>query len=190
MSQTKEISMLTKVPTGAGSPEQAAAVAVAADASETERLVKLITAMGYPESEARLSLARSSNNVQKAVQLLVEGDDEEDGNGESRRRRRCRRSLKKVRSTLLGDPCVTDDAIVQLMRQQSTVQALTEMIRESSDQVMQLLLAQEDSEAEVLEEQLERKGEGEKEEEEEEEESLEEENTSPGSSAEGSPPSN
>ncbi|KAH8250574.1 hypothetical protein KR038_000888 [Drosophila bunnanda] len=183
MSQIKEIPVLT----GAGSPAQAAAVAVAADSAETERLVKLITAMGYPEGEARVSLARCSNNIQKAVQLLVEGADEEDDNGESRRRRRCRRSLKKLRTTLLGDPCATDDAIVQLMREQSTAQALTEMIRESSDQVMQLLLAQEDSEAEVVEEQLELKVE--RDEKEEEEESSEGVEGSPASSAGSSSPS-
>ncbi|KAH8342245.1 hypothetical protein KR059_011497 [Drosophila kikkawai] len=185
MSQVEETPVIDGVATGAGSPEQAAAVAVAADASETERLVKLIIAMGYPESEARLSLARCSNNVQKAVQLLVEGADEDD-NGESRRRRRCRRSLKKLRSTLLGDPCATDDAIVQLMREQSSALAFADMIRENSDQVMKLLLAREDSEAEVLEEQVELK----LTEEEEEEEASDEGDISPASSAESSPPSN
>lgn len=185
MPQTKTTPATSPPAAGAGSPAEAAAVAVAADATETERLVKLITAMGYPESEARLSLARCSNNVQRAVQLLVEGEDDD---GESRQRRRSRRSLKKLRPTLLGDPCATNDAIVQLMREQSNARALAEMISGSGVQAMQLLLAEEDSEAEGVEEQLGKTLEGE--DEEEEVESSDGEEPSPASSAESSPPSN
>ncbi|XP_017113052.1 uncharacterized protein LOC108136427 [Drosophila elegans] len=134
--------------TGAGSPEETSTAAVAADASETERLVKLVMAMGYPEGEVRLSLARSNNNVQRAVQILVEGEDD----GESRKRRHSRQRLKQLRSSLLGQPLATDDTIVQMMRDQRMAQTLREMVNESSVEVMQLLLAEEEQEVEDFDE--------------------------------------
>ncbi|XP_039500620.1 uncharacterized protein LOC120457268 [Drosophila santomea] len=135
----------------AGSPQAAAALAVAADANETELMVKVVMGMGYPEGEARLALAQSNNNVQRAVQILVEGMDD----GESRKRRGNRKRLRQLRSHLMGDPLATDDAIVEMMRDQRIAQALAELVNGSSVQVMELLLAEEEDELEEEQEQLE-----------------------------------
>ncbi|EDV46608.1 uncharacterized protein LOC6550255 [Drosophila erecta] len=157
---------------GAGSPQAAASVAVAADASETELLLKVVVEMGYPEGEARLALAQSNNNVQRAVQILVEGMDD----GESRKRRGNRKRLRQLRSSLMGDPLATDNAIVEMMRDQRIAQALAEFVNGSSVQAMQLLLAEEEDE---LEDELE-----------EEQEQLETSQEQTSTSAESSPHSN
>ncbi|KAI8034593.1 uncharacterized protein LOC128264342 [Drosophila gunungcola] len=181
MSQVEQMQVKSPPETGArgaGSPEETSSAAVATDASETERLVKLVMAMGYPEGEVRLSLARSNNNVQRAVQILVEGADD----GESRKRRRSRQRLKQLRSSLLGQPLATDDAIVQMMRDQRMAQALREMVNESSVEAMQLLLAEEEQEEEDFDEG--------QEEEQVSQDQLGSSMEQASSSAENSPPSN
>ncbi|EDX16675.1 uncharacterized protein LOC6740201 [Drosophila simulans] len=156
---------------GAGSPQAAASVAVAADANETELMVKVIMDMGYPEGEARLALAQSNNNVQRAVQILVEGMDD----GESRKRRGNRMRLRQLSSSLMGNPLATDEAIVQMMRDQRIAQALAELVNGSSVQAMELLLTEEEDEPE---------------DEMSEEEQLETSQEQSSSSADGSSPSN
>ncbi|EDX02735.1 uncharacterized protein LOC6525806 [Drosophila yakuba] len=150
MSQVEQLH-LKSPPETAGSPQAAAALAVAADANETELMVKVVMGMGYPEGEARLALAQSNNNVQRAVQILVEGMDD----GESRKRRGNRKRLRQLRSHLMGDPLATDDAIVEMMRDQRIAQTLAELVNGSSVQVMELLLAEEEDELEEEQEQLE-----------------------------------
>ncbi|XP_017041991.1 uncharacterized protein LOC108088614 [Drosophila ficusphila] len=150
MSQVKEnqlVSPLKKAGKGAGSPEEeASSMAVSTDASETERLVKLVMDMGYPEGEVRLSLAQSNNNVQRAVQILVEGTAGDNGASESRKRRRTRQLVKQLRSSLLGNPVSTDDAIVQMMQNPRSAGALTNLVNGSGAEFMQLLLADEEEE--------------------------------------------
>ncbi|XP_043660164.1 uncharacterized protein LOC122624590 [Drosophila teissieri] len=152
MSQVEQLHLKSPPETaGAASPEAAAALAVAADANETELMVKVVMGMGYPEGEARLALAQGNNNVQRAVQILVEGMDD----GESRQRRGNRKRLRQLRGHLMGDPLATDDAIVEMMREQRIAQALAELVNGSSVQVMELLLAEEEDELEEEQEQLE-----------------------------------
>lgn len=147
MSQVEQLHLKSPPETaaaGAGSPQAAASVAVAADANETELMVKVVMDMGYPEGEARLALAQSNNNVQRAVQILVEGMDD----GETRKRRGNRKRLRQLRSSLMGNPLATDEAIIEMMRDQRIVQTLAELVNGSSVQAMELLLSEEVDESE------------------------------------------
>ncbi|KAH8419755.1 hypothetical protein KR009_002147, partial [Drosophila setifemur] len=128
--------------TGAGSPGEAAAVAIREDSIETERLVKRILAKGYPEGEARLALAQSNNNVEQAIQIL----DEDNGNKPAKNRE----LLKEVRESLLGDPARTESAILQLMGMEKRVRELAELINESTAEAMDLLLEHRETKAHAL----------------------------------------
>ncbi|XP_016966965.1 uncharacterized protein LOC108035770 [Drosophila biarmipes] len=137
MSQVEKQHLESPPEAGAGSPGEASSVAVAADATETEKLVEKLLGMGFPEGQARIALAGCHNNVELAVQLMVAGE-------ESKKQRRGHQGLRQLRESLLGNPFSTNKAIEQMMRSNHTVQALAEFVKQSGVEAMQLLLADPD----------------------------------------------